>query len=123
MFGAGTSGLTSALSYIDANGGGTLVVSSQSTAAAAILDTDADVAGIGGFSGQESEVTTAWLAQAVGSGKVRWVLASDTGGGGMGGDGRTGSRTVMSAVTASCAATAVDGLYDCSAAGAALAAA
>lgn len=122
MFGGGTSQLAAALEHAGVNGGGTLVVSSQSTAAGAILDTDADVAGIGGFSGSESEVTTAWLARAVDSGRVRWVLTGTSGGPRPGGDDRTGSRTVMSAVAASCAATSVDGLYDCSAAGPALAA-
>ncbi|MFN8122215.1 MAG: glycosyltransferase family 39 protein [Thermoleophilia bacterium] len=121
MFGGGTSELSSALGYVDANGGGTLVVSSQSTAASAILDGD-DVAGIGGFSGRESEVTTAWLSQAVASGRVRWVLASTSQGGPrLGGDDRTGGEAAMSAVSASCTATAVDGLYDCSGAAAALA--
>lgn len=121
MFGGGTSGLASALEYAAANGGGTLVVSSQSTAASAILDAGADVAGIGGFSGRESEVTTAWLAQAVDDGRVRWVSAATTGGPRLGGDDRTGSGTVMAAVTASCAATPVDGLYDCAGSGPALA--
>src|SRR6185295_9032286 len=81
-FGGNSASLTSALAYIKANGGGTLAVSSQSTAAAAIIASDADVAGIGGFSGRESAVTPAWLASEVQLGKIRWVLADDAGGGG-----------------------------------------
>ena len=40
---------------------------------------------------------TAWLADAVRSGRVRWVLAGDSGGFG-GNDGRVGSSRVMAAV-------------------------
>ena len=40
----------------------------------AIIESGADVAGLGGFSGRESEVTVAWLKQAVAEGKIRWVL-------------------------------------------------
>ena len=56
-FGGNSAALTEALAYAKANGGGTLAVSSQSTAAAAIIASHADIAGIGGFSGRESEVT------------------------------------------------------------------
>jgi 4-amino-4-deoxy-L-arabinose transferase-like glycosyltransferase len=122
-FGGGQS-LGSALSYIKAHGGGTLAVSSQTEAETAIIDDDAHVAGIGGFSGNESEVTAAWLAQEVRSGKIRWVLAGSTGvGGGFGGGfggisgGRVGSRHAMEWVSAACRrATTADGsvLYDCS---------
>jgi hypothetical protein len=62
------------------------------------------VAGIGGFSGRESEVTASWLAQEVSAGKIRWVVAdqSGTGVGGLPGDTRTGSRTAMTAVAEAC---------------------
>ena len=69
MFGGNSASLTSALAYIKANGGGTLAVSSQSTAAAAITASDADIVGIGGFSGRESEVSVAWLADQVAPGQ------------------------------------------------------
>jgi 4-amino-4-deoxy-L-arabinose transferase-like glycosyltransferase len=96
-FGGDSAGLTQALSYVSQHGGGTVVVSSQSGAAGAIIQSDADVAGIGGFSGHESEVTAQWLANAVRSGQVRWVLA--TGNSAFGGnDGRVGSSKVMAAV-------------------------
>ncbi len=78
-FGGGQS-LGSALSYIKAHGGGTLAVSSQTEAETSIIDDGAHVAGIGGFSGNESEVTAAWLAQEVRSGKIRWVLDDEAGG-------------------------------------------
>ena len=119
MFGGGSGALSEALAYIEANGGGTLAVSSQSTAATAVLETGADVAALGGFSGRESEVDAAWLAEAVSSGRIRWVLVEQSGG--MPNDGRTGSRAVMVAVEATCTATSVDGLYDCAGAADALA--
>ncbi len=126
----------SILSYVREHGGGTIAVASQSNAASAILHDDANVAGIGGFSGRESEVSVAWLAQEVRSGKIRWVLddetgadgasASGTGGGalggaaifggaarsGAGGSGapganRVGARKAMAAVAKACTAVSV----------------
>ncbi len=115
-FGGNSESLTTALAYIQANGGGTLAVSSQSTAAAAIVDSDADIVGLGGFSGRESEVSVSWFADQVRSGTIRWVLADGSGGGGLRNDGRTGSNTIMAAIAATCPTVEVDGvtLYDCS---------
>jgi 4-amino-4-deoxy-L-arabinose transferase-like glycosyltransferase len=96
-FGGDSAGLTQALTYVSQHGGGTIAVSSQSGAAASIIQSGANVAGIGGFSGRESQVTTTWLADAVRSGSVRWVLTTDSGGLG-GNDGRVGSSQVMAAV-------------------------
>jgi 4-amino-4-deoxy-L-arabinose transferase-like glycosyltransferase len=96
-FGGDNAGLTQALAYVKTHGGGTIGVSSQSGAASAIIQSGADVAGIGGFSGRESEVSTQWLADAVRSGKIRWVLTSGSSGFG-GNDGRVGSSKVMAAV-------------------------
>ncbi len=112
MFSGDQSAVTEAVAYAKANGGGTIAVSGQSGAAPAILSSGAKVAGIGGFSGSESEVSVSWFADRVAGGDVRWVMTS---GGGMGGrDARTGSTTVMSAVTSACTAVpSVDGLYDC----------
>jgi 4-amino-4-deoxy-L-arabinose transferase-like glycosyltransferase len=94
------------LAYVKAHGGGTIAVSSQSSAATAIVASGAKVAGIGGFSGRESDPSASWLAQRVRSGAIRWVLADGSGGIGTGrglpGDTRTGSRTAMSAVTEAC---------------------
>jgi 4-amino-4-deoxy-L-arabinose transferase-like glycosyltransferase len=95
-FGGDTSGLNAALSYVRQHGGGTIAISSQSGAATSIIDSDASVAGIGGFSGRESEVDAQWLAEMVRSGRIRWVLASGSGFGGN--DGRVGSSKAMAAV-------------------------
>ena len=88
-FGASGASLKAELTYIASHGGGTLAVSSQSTAAAAIIEGDANVAGIGGFSGRESDPSVSWLAQEVRAGKIRWVLdeeapARSTSAGGLG---------------------------------------
>jgi hypothetical protein len=102
--------LTEVLSYVKLHGGGTVAVSSQSSASGAILQDNAEVAGIGGFSGRESDVSVAWLAQEVREGKIRWVLAEQGGlGGGAGvpGDTRAGSRTAMTAVARACRAVAL----------------
>ena len=121
------------LTYTRSQGGGTIAVSSQSGASSAIIQSGADVAGIGGFSGRESEPSVAWFAEEVRSGNIRWVLTGGQMGGGMGGDGRTGSTTVMTAVANVCTAipssayegtssggdttdagsTSSSGLYDC----------
>jgi hypothetical protein len=92
------------LSYVKQHGGGTIAVSSQSSAASAIIAGNVQVAGIGGFSGRESEVSASWLAWEVASGKIRWVLVdqSGTGFGGLPGDTRTGSKTAMAAVAEAC---------------------
>jgi hypothetical protein len=96
-FGGDTAGLSSAVTYASQHGGGAIAVSSQSGAAASIIQSGANVAGIGGFSGRESQVSTTWLADAVRSGRVRWVLAGSSGGF-AGNDGRVGSSQVMAAV-------------------------
>ena len=103
MFGNGVS--TAVLDYVKQHGGGTIAVSSQSSAATAILAGDAKVAGIGGFSGRESDVTPAWLAQKVSSGAIRWVLgeaSGQTAGPGLPGDTRAGSKAAMAAVAKAC---------------------
>ena len=69
-----------------------------------------NVAGLGGFSGRESEVTVAWLKQAVAEGKIRWVLVD--GNTGMGPqDGRTGATTVMDWVQSHGKKVTSSGLY------------
>ncbi len=121
-FGGGSSqSLTAAVSYAKAHGGGTIAVSSQTEAESEVIEHGAHVAGIGGFSGNESEVSASWLAAEIRTGKIRWVLDdSSGGGGGFGGGisgGRVGSRDAMTWVTEACRkATTVDGavLYDCS---------
>ena len=116
MFG-GDSSVTAAASYAAANGGGTVAVASQSGASEAIISSSADVAGIGGFSGNESEVGVSWLAGKVADGSIRWVVANSSGGGIA--DGRVGATTAMSAVQQVCTlqtsvnASAPANLYDC----------
>ncbi len=134
-FGGGEGALNPVLTYVDAHGGGTVAVASQSSASSAIVTHDARVAGIGGFSGRESNVSVAWFAQEVATGKIRWVVGEQraVGGGFSGrlpGDTRTGSRKAMSAVTKVCtkiqlpssAGSATGTLYDCAGHAAALAA-
>jgi 4-amino-4-deoxy-L-arabinose transferase-like glycosyltransferase len=108
-FGGGSGSLKQVLSYVAAHGGGPIAVSSQSTAATAIIHEDANVAGIGGFSGRESDVSVSWLAEEVRLGKVRWVLDEQGGGGFGGGAGapgetRVGSKPAMAAVAKECRA-------------------
>ena len=134
MFGSQIS--SAVLSYVKAHGGGTIAVSSQSSAAGSIIEQDAEVAGIGGFSGRESDVSVSWLAQEVAAGKIRWVL-DESGGGGVPSDGRKGSKEAMAAAAQACrrvtlsdgeSASKSDGfgggsatLYDCSGRAAAIA--
>ena len=114
-FGGDSASLQSAIAYAKAHGGGTIAVESQSSAAAAILSSDANVAGIGGFSGRESSVTASWVAMEVASGRLRWVLPTGGGGFGAPGDTRTGSEAAVAVVERACRADTVSGttLYDC----------
>ena len=129
-FGGDNATLTAAIDYAKAHGGGTIGVSSQSSAADAILSSDGDVAGLGGFSGRESSVSVKWLASEVAAGRLRWVIVDSTqGGGGLPGDTRTGSQTAMAAVAKSCKAVTLKTsngtatMYDCSGRAAAILAA
>jgi 4-amino-4-deoxy-L-arabinose transferase-like glycosyltransferase len=92
------------LSYVKQHGGGTIAVSSQTSASSAIIASGAKVAGIGGFSGRESSVTTAWLAQRVRSGSIRWVLGEQLtqSSRGLPGDTRAGSKAAITAVEKAC---------------------
>ena len=106
--------LTSVLEYTEADGGGTIAVSSQSGAASSIIESGAEVAGIGGFSGKESSVSVSWLREEIAAGNIRWILTGGgmaggpggaTGaapGGGSGGDTRTGSEDAIATVVKSC---------------------
>jgi 4-amino-4-deoxy-L-arabinose transferase-like glycosyltransferase len=126
-FGGDTASLTAAIRYAEQHGGGTIGVESQSTAAEAILSSDANVAGLGGFSGRESAVSVSWLAHEVEAGKLRWVIVDGSqGGGGLPGDTRTGSESAFDVVAKTCRAvtlTTSDGtvtMYDCQGYGAAM---
>ena len=112
MFGGNTQSLSKALAYVKQHGGGTLAVSSQSGAAGQLISSGADVAALGGFSGQESQVSVDWLANAVEQGRIRWVL-TDSSGGAMFRDGRIGSSEIMAAVKkVGTESSSVSGLYD-----------
>jgi 4-amino-4-deoxy-L-arabinose transferase-like glycosyltransferase len=69
-----TRALRVALDHVRRHGGGTLAVKSQDQAAPAIIDADADIAGLGGYNGGQSDVTVPWFAGMVRSGRLRWVL-------------------------------------------------
>jgi 4-amino-4-deoxy-L-arabinose transferase-like glycosyltransferase len=93
------------LTYVKQHGGGTIAVSSQTSASPAIIASGAKVAGIGGFSGRESSVSTAWLAQRVRSGAIRWVLGEQSATQsfrGLPGDTRAGSKAAITAVEKVC---------------------
>ncbi len=135
--------ISAAISYAKAHGGGTVAVASQSSAASEVVNEGANVAGIGGFSGRESDVSVSWLANQVREGKIRWVLSEGQNAAGprLPGDTRTGSRSAITAVqkvcervTPSSGSSAADGsgsetqtqsaggLYDCKGRAASLAA-
>lgn len=125
MFGGDSQSLATAVAYAKAHGGGTVAVSSQSGASRQLIDGDADVVAIGGFSGRESQVTLDWLADRVADGDLRWFV-TDGAGGGMMRDSRVGASDVLTTVanvctpasTTSSGASASDttsaaSLYDC----------
>jgi 4-amino-4-deoxy-L-arabinose transferase-like glycosyltransferase len=119
-FGGDSTSLNAAVRYVKARGGGTIGVSSQSSAASVILSSDANVAGLGGFSGRESSVTAAWLAAEVRSGHLRWVLADGSGGARLPSDTRTGSQSAITDVENACRAVTITTsagttvkMYDC----------
>jgi 4-amino-4-deoxy-L-arabinose transferase-like glycosyltransferase len=62
------------LHYVRRHGGGALGIQSQLMAEPAIVATGAHIAGLGGFTGTQSNPTVAWFASAVHSGRIRWVL-------------------------------------------------
>jgi hypothetical protein len=97
-FGANATTLNAAIGYVDSHGGGTIGVSSQSSAADVILSSDAKVAGLGGFSGRESSVTASWIAAEVSSGRLSWLLADGTQSATLPGDTRTGSQSAYSII-------------------------
>jgi hypothetical protein len=125
MFGGDTASLNAAVAYAKAHGGGTIGVESQSSAAAAIVSSDANVAGLGGFSGRESSVTASWIAMEVKAGRLRWVMTDGSAQGGAGGgfagpaDSRPGSAAALAVVAKACKAVTLTSsgskvtMYDC----------
>ncbi|HUA71371.1 MAG TPA: glycosyltransferase family 39 protein, partial [Solirubrobacteraceae bacterium] len=118
-FGGDTASLNAAVRYVEQHGGGEIGVSSQSTAASAILDGYTNVAGLGGFSGRESSVSASWIAMEVREGRLRWVIVDSTEGATLPGDTRTGSQAAMDVVAKTCRRVTLssDGtsgqMYDC----------
>ena len=125
-FGGDSTSLQQAIAYAKAHGGGTIGVESQSSAAAVILSSNAEVAGLGGFSGKESSVTAQWLAMEVRDGRLRWVIPDNTSGGGLPGDTRTGSEQAFAIAEKACTRVTVNAsttIYDCQGRSAAISAA
>jgi 4-amino-4-deoxy-L-arabinose transferase-like glycosyltransferase len=100
--GPDSSTVDAAVTYAASHGGGTVGVSSQSSAAQAIVSGDANVAGLGGFSGRESSVTASWIAAEVRAGRLRWILADATQSPRLPGDTRQGSAAAFAAVQRAC---------------------
>ena len=120
LFGSGSS-LSAEIAYVRAHGGGTIVDAGQNTVALAIIDSDARVAGIGGFTGQESDPSIGWLAAEVASGRIRWV-DDNSGRGGFAIGNRPGASAALAAATRVCTPVAIGSgtLYDCAGKAAAL---
>jgi 4-amino-4-deoxy-L-arabinose transferase-like glycosyltransferase len=125
-FGGDSTSLSAAVRYAEQHGGGTIGVESQSSAAELILSSDANVAGLGGFSGRESTVSVSWLAHEVESGRLRWVIVDGSQGGSLPGDTRTGSESAFDVVAKTCRAVTLSTssgsvtMYDCQGYGPAL---
>jgi 4-amino-4-deoxy-L-arabinose transferase-like glycosyltransferase len=119
MFGGDTATLQAASKYAGAHGGGAIGVESQSSAASAILATDANLAGLGGFSGRESSVTPAWIAMEVRDGRLRWILNTGSRNFGSQSDARQGSAAAFHVVAKACKAVTFTSsatkvtIYDC----------
>jgi hypothetical protein len=94
--------LKAIIAFVKRHGGGTIAVSSQSNAAYAIIHQGYDVAGIGGFSGRESDPTISWFAGEVNDGRVRWVYNEAGGNFGSAFDGREGDTRILDAVARVC---------------------
>ncbi len=120
LFGSSDPSLRAAETWAGSHGGGTIAVAAQTQAAAAILANDANVAGIGGFTGQESDPSIAWLAGEVASGRIRWVLVSGIVSTGVG--ARPGAAAAQNAVAAACRPVGAvsASFYDCAGRAAAL---
>jgi 4-amino-4-deoxy-L-arabinose transferase-like glycosyltransferase len=121
--GFGAADLSGVLDYTESHGGGTVAVESQSEAASSIIESGAEVAGIGGFSGKETSVSAQWLEERIDEGQIRWILSGGGGGSGAGpggGDTRSGSESAIGQVTKTCTAvessdleSSAGTLYDC----------
>ncbi len=116
----GGADLSAVLDYTESHGGGTIAVESQSEAAPSIIESGAEVAGIGGFSGKETSVSVEWLEERIENGNVRWILSGGGMVGGLPGDSRSGSESAIDQVVEACTAvesnsleSSAGTLYDC----------
>ena len=66
------------------------------------MSADANVAGLGGFSGRESTVSAAWIAMEVREGRLRWVINDGGQDFRSRGDTRTGGEQALSTVAKTC---------------------
>jgi 4-amino-4-deoxy-L-arabinose transferase-like glycosyltransferase len=96
------SSLRAIIAFVKGHGGGPIGVSSQSNAAEGIICQRYDVAGIGGFSGRESNPTVAWFADEVTSGHIRWVYNEGAQNFGSAFDNRPGATKVLKAAARVC---------------------
>ena len=94
--------LAAIVAFVKRHGGGAIGVSSQSNAADGIICQRYDVAGIGGFSGRESNPTVAWFADELTSGHIRWVYNEGARNFGSAADNRPGATNVLKAVARVC---------------------
>ncbi len=112
--GFGGADLSGVLEYTESHGGGAVAVQSQSEAAPSIIESGAEVVGIGGFSGKETSISAEWLEERIENGEIRWIVSGGgmaggpggamagpgRSGGGLPGDDRTGSESAIDTVTA-----------------------
>lgn len=115
----GTTVTQDVLDYLVANRGDAawiVAVSGSGSAAPIQLSTGLPVMTMGGFNGGDASPTLAEFQADVASGKIRFVIVGNGGGGPGGGQGTS---DVTSWVTANCTAVTVSGttIYDCASAG------
>jgi hypothetical protein len=112
----GTSDITAALAYAKAHDPGTrwaLIVSSEQEAASAVIRGES-VAAMGGFTGRETVLTSAYLARLVRSAEARYFLLGGQGRFGPGGGNNAAVSTIESTCKQVTSGSISSGtLYDC----------
>jgi 4-amino-4-deoxy-L-arabinose transferase-like glycosyltransferase len=101
-FGGGTADVDAALRYVESHGAATrfpLIVSSEQEAAPYVI-AGKPVSSMGGFTGRETVLTTAYLAALLEKGEARYFLLGGQGGIGPGGAANAAATTIESACTA-----------------------
>ena len=126
--GGGTSsGVESALTYVEAHGATSrfpLIVSSETEAASYVI-AGKRVSSMGGFTGRETVLTNAYLGRLLRNGEARYFLLGGQSGFGPGGSSNAAASTIESICTSVSSASSTGGatLYDCAGKAAAIAAA